>query len=665
MSAPSTARLQLDLALVGGELRATIARPRDARAPVRNCARRTFDEARVRELREEMTTLLNQASRWGDLGAGGSDLLRRHGQLLFDEVLPRAVKDAIREAGACDLALLLDDDLVFVPWEWMHTGERFLGLDCAVGRLVRTERPLAAAGRTSPGERRKMLVLCDPRGDLLGSYYEGVTLRDRLDAERHRLTVDLRSTEVGAGEIKRILREYDVIHYAGHAEAWPERPWDSGWLVHDGVLTAAEILDLAGGRPFPELVFANACRSGRVEASLLPRDTGEAVYSLASAFLLAGVRHYVGTLWDVPDEAASHFSLAYYEALLGGATHGRAMARARDAIRARYGADSVLWAAWVLYGDPSVACFPPDRPPTSARPPRPAPTSTPPRRAAPHPLVTRGARVAAWRPLAADPPFEMAGAGHRRLLGALAMCTAVTLAALLTLLAARPSDETKAHLAPMALLPGGAEPELFPAPRPESPGPEHATASTALVRPAEGPVLEAIVQRPEATGDDREVILREGGEVRSWDNFRLRYRLDAPAPTALWHLESQGRVQRIHPAGDAAPEVAPVGWTTLPDDERWYYLDDRRGDEVFVLGVGPTDEEPAAWREELEGLERALVRVRKEPKSTSAAPVLRGIGGTRARPATGEASPDVLVRRAVDLLRARYDRVRVLRLRHR
>ena len=686
-------QLELDVVHVGSTLRFTLAsRSSGDAAPIRRCERRAFDAERVRGLQEEMTALLNRASRWGHLEAGSHQLLRAHGELLFDELLPDGVKQALRAAGPCELTLVVDASLVFVPWEWMHTGRHFIGLDYAVGRLVRSDQPARGEPR-APRESGALdlLVLCDPRGDLMGSYYEGVSLRDRLDAERGRVAVDLRSTEVTSGEIQRLIRDYDVIHYAGHAEVHPGRPADSGWLTHDGTLSAASVLGLAGGRPFPRLVFANACRSGQVDGQLVPADQGEAVYSLASAFLLAGVQHYVGTLWDVPDEPACHFSMAFYEAALAGWSYGRAMLNAREALQERYGHDSILWAGYLLYGDPSDSLLQTRRQAASSRPADLARAAASARSATRHrtprsgarttqPRVVRGGASEPRRFVAADPPFERAGAGSKRLLAALAVTTMVTLTALLTILASRAPRHADVRISPMATMPGATAPELFPAPRdyqrpagtPSEAAVRFRDAAPAAVAPgAPGltPTLEARVQR----GDDPEGQRVAAGEtLRSWDNFRLRFQLDQPAAVALWHVESQGDIHRIvPPEGDAREmaEVGQVGWTTLPGGDRWYYLDDRKGTEVFLLAVNRTPPTTAgdgdAWGASIETLARNLTRARRPAVAKGPELVFRGIGGTRAAPGAGQGDQaERLVERLVERFGERYEHVQVLELGH-
>ncbi len=309
-------------------------------------AQRAFDRDDVARIARDITGIASRGTRWGDVDQGSRELLRQHGALLFDAVLPTSVKarlramttssdDQVPSDAAPRLTLVVDEAMASLPWELMHTGDAFVGLAFALRRVVRGLQPETKLG--SQGVRGdRTLIVCDPRGDLMGSYYEGLTLRDEL--VQAGVSVDLRSTEVQMAEVRRVVREYDVVHFAGHAElgGGDER----GWWLADGVLGPTAIAELAGGRRFPRLVFSNACRSAGPE--------------LARAFLAAGVEHYIGTIQDVPDEPASLFALTFYASLAAQPEAGvaEAVRVARVALARRYGEASVYWGAWVLYGLP-------------------------------------------------------------------------------------------------------------------------------------------------------------------------------------------------------------------------------------------------------------------------------------------------------------------------
>ncbi|MFJ5120435.1 CHAT domain-containing protein [Kitasatospora sp. NPDC088548] len=91
-----------------------------------------------------------------------------------------------------------------------------------------------------------------------------------------------------------------VLHLACHATVAANQHHSSYLLLSGGEL-AAEELTGAAGRPAGglELVVLAACRS-----HVSGRGRNEA-YSLATAFLVAGARSVVGSLWPVPDEATS------------------------------------------------------------------------------------------------------------------------------------------------------------------------------------------------------------------------------------------------------------------------------------------------------------------------------------------------------------------------
>ncbi len=312
---------------------------------------RPFDRARVAALSREMLQVLTRGNRARKLTDNNLVDLRHVGEELLRLLVPVEVQDELRR-GSGPLLLELDEALVAVPWELLHDGEKFLCRRYDVGRSVATRQPRRGSVARSVGTPVRILVLlADPRGDLAEVHAEGEAISSELD--RH---TAVRARVVAAPRVdfaRRSLKDYDVVHFAGHADYVAGAPSEGGWHLTDGKLSAAEIAALGGGRPMPILVFSNACQSGHTEP--WTADDAGSVYGLANAFLLAGVRHYVGTQWEVVDGQSATFAAAFYAELVTGAAIGSAVRRAREAVVAQGGEGELAWASYVLYGDPAFA----------------------------------------------------------------------------------------------------------------------------------------------------------------------------------------------------------------------------------------------------------------------------------------------------------------------
>jgi CHAT domain-containing protein len=123
----------------------------------------------------------------------------------------------------------------------------------------------------------------------------------------------------------------DITHGASSTAAPPGNPLLRSGLAfananlraagpEDGILTALEAtgLDLWGTR----LVVLSACDTGVGEVR-----SGDGVYGLRRALVLAGSESQVMSLWPVSDRATGDLMVAYYEALFGGAGRGEALRR--------------------------------------------------------------------------------------------------------------------------------------------------------------------------------------------------------------------------------------------------------------------------------------------------------------------------------------------------
>jgi len=138
---------------------------------------------------------------------------------------------------------------------------------------------------------------------------------------------------------------YRFIHLAAHARVSDRRP------ERTHVVLADRGLDLAAIRRLQlraELVTLSAC-----ETALGQRVRGEGVIGLPHAFLSAGARGAVVTLWRVEDRSAADFMREFYASL----RDGRQAALALRDVRRRQltgsgGSHPSQWGAFVLVGAP-------------------------------------------------------------------------------------------------------------------------------------------------------------------------------------------------------------------------------------------------------------------------------------------------------------------------
>ncbi len=308
---------------------------------------------RIGGLCREIVETLNSVNRRGRITREVLVKLREVGQLFCDELFTPEVKDKVRKAESDHLILQLDDQLVHIPWELIHDGQQFLCQKFNMGRLVKTRQTVLGTRSRSLGRPFKMLVLVDPRGDLEGAYREGTELRDFMDRFKDNVSVSFRSSDITADFIRQKIRNFDLIHFAGHAEYHPENPADSGWRLSDGIFSARDIMKLAGTAAMPALVFSNACQSARTEEWRIKEEFQEEIFGLANAFILSGVKHYIGTFWEILDEPSSRFALECYRHALSGMTVGEAVRQARMSLIKDYGEETIVWASYLLYGDPT------------------------------------------------------------------------------------------------------------------------------------------------------------------------------------------------------------------------------------------------------------------------------------------------------------------------
>ena len=146
------------------------------------------------------------------------------------------------------------------------------------------------------------------------------------------------------------LNSVSLVHIAAHGREEtgeiilsPNLPGSDRPKEEDFLLTRADVLN---AKLRAKLVVLSCCNSGRGEIK------SEGVVGIARAFLGAGARAVIATLWAIDDAATLVFMEHFYENLMAGHSASRSLNQARKQIRESkdFSAEK-HWAPFTLIGD--------------------------------------------------------------------------------------------------------------------------------------------------------------------------------------------------------------------------------------------------------------------------------------------------------------------------
>lgn len=525
----------------------------------------------------EVIGFLNRANRRARITPGILLELKKSGQILFDLLIPPKAKEKLNSTAARNLILYLDDRLVHIPWELLFDGRNFLCRRFAMGRIVSTRQALTSSSSRSLKAPFRVLILADPRGNLEASYREGQEIRSFLDEQRKTFHVDFKSHPADTPFVKKNLRDYDIVHYAGHADYQPENPSESGWLLDDGKLKASEVLAMGGLQPMPFLVFSNACQTGQTGEWQIWEGYEQQIFGLANAYLVSGVQHYIGTFWEILDEPSCHFAKRFYSFLAQGEKVGEAVRRAREDLIKAYGEETIVWASYMLYGDPTFEFLPAaqevsER--TGVRESTPAEQSP----SFLYPLLgvfLLALAVSGY--LIFYPNASQEEKAKTEAVGKVESKQAVTTAEVKKLPEVIKPKEPTTIAKPKESSPP-AETKQEVASKKESPPPVVATPLSLG--------MNIIGQRKEADGRYSEVVISEGGVLRSYDNLQVHLETNRPAYIYVLLYDSQGKASQIFPDSKLDQPWYVEGGRKIvaPSKDLWFWLDENPGTEtIYVL----------------------------------------------------------------------------------
>ncbi|WP_245239499.1 CHAT domain-containing protein [Streptomyces sp. MZ04] len=195
-------------------------------------------------------------------------------------------------------------------WDQRDGGSRRYALQDAEISYAASARLLCdVAARTAVTHTGQALVVGNPTGDLRYAGEEADAVQRAFYPEGHFLGTRSGGRADGAGtphEVLTWLRSGGedsgaVLHLACHAAVARNERATAYLSLHGGELAAEELTEAlsGGGRGRLGLVLLAACRS-----HVSGRGHNEA-YTLSTAFLVAGARSVIGSLWPVPDDATS------------------------------------------------------------------------------------------------------------------------------------------------------------------------------------------------------------------------------------------------------------------------------------------------------------------------------------------------------------------------
>ena len=270
-------------------------------------------------------------------------------------------------AATSRLLIVTDGPLVTLPFAALRREEGFLvethAIACAPSASVldpslwprrhRRSPLLLAVG--NPTTYRTAALLDERRGPT--SFRFGPL--PYAEEEVHQVARHFRRAHTFVGEdatedaVVGALPQATVVHFATHAWFDPREPWSSGLALaqdedpaEDGFLQAREILDL---RLDADLVVLSACDTG-----LGKQAGGEGLLGLARAFLQAGARQLVVSLWEIADRSTVGLMDRFHAARTDARAPADLGLQQAQLAMLQAGAPVRDWAAFIVIGRPAA-----------------------------------------------------------------------------------------------------------------------------------------------------------------------------------------------------------------------------------------------------------------------------------------------------------------------
>lgn len=279
-----------------------------------------------------------------------NDIITEVGPKLFDLIFPREFSAKYLDTPSeKPLILIPHRDLYAIPWEILRNKNSkgkysgYLGLDFPLVRNFSLDLARIMLKKGMGQKGKDMLLFGNPTGDLGGAALEVKTLEQNLKGKIH--SKILLKNEANRENFKENikLKQFGIVHYAGHADFMESDPSLSVLILADGPLTARELGLI---RINNTLFFLSACETGQAKGT-----GGGEVFGIIRGLTLAGAQSILSTNWQVSDETQISLAVKFYENLKKGMTAAAALREARRHNWEKY-KDVLDWASTTIYGNP-------------------------------------------------------------------------------------------------------------------------------------------------------------------------------------------------------------------------------------------------------------------------------------------------------------------------
>lgn len=228
------------------------------------------------------------------------------------EMLIRPVEPALGDTGSI-VTFVLDQSVANVPLAGLYDSRRRAHLIERYDIRVTSHTPFSSHAPTTsrPARRNAPALLLIESPDYDRSVYPallplpGASREVRTVASQYGKARILRGAEADSGTVSRSLSEATVLHYAGHAVFDESQPLRSSLAMMPRGLTATAISRLPLKQV--ELVVLSACETGRSAAR-----HGLGLGELSSAFLTAGARGVIASLWRTGDAETARLMVTFH-----------------------------------------------------------------------------------------------------------------------------------------------------------------------------------------------------------------------------------------------------------------------------------------------------------------------------------------------------------------